>query len=286
MGHPEYPFDVNRDVQEFLEHLCSSLVNSAFVETGDHTLRAKDESDEEIEADRYADEFLRKNIERRDTHAHYLSEEDDNGYFDASRTVYISDPIDGSSEFNRAGPYRSPLTTAVMAMKDKKILGACVGDIWRKCVYGVDHGLYLFDGNEKKYMSVSEAKRTATNIKIAAYAPSKERIVLIRPLFDVFPYVHNNGGHPFALQVVEGQSDDTYAAALEAKPARLWEQIGPLMASRGKAYVSRLDGEPLELNPYIRQTSVTAASSEIAEMIIGTLSRQYNVFGISHMSGR
>ena len=122
----------------------------------------------------------------------------------------------------------------------------------------------IFFNQEKRKLSLDKAF-------VAAYAPSSDRMKIISPLFEVCPYVHNNGGQPFALRVVEGQSVKTYSVALEAKPVGLWEHIGPLMAEYAGAFVSRLNGSSLELNPELKQTSITAVNIQIIKGIINAL---------------
>lgn len=144
--------------------------------------------------------------------------------------------------------------------------------------------MYFKVNEEKNYLIINKEKEKLSLDKafVAAYAPSSERMKIISPLFEICPYIHNNGGQPFALRVVEGKSVKTYSAALEAKPVGLWEHIGPLMAESAGASVSRLDGSSLELNPELKQTSITAVNDEIRKGIINALKSNYEKLGILH----
>lgn len=264
----KYKFEIDLVKQSNLEKRIELIINEV-QKIDEKTVEEKSENDELILSDVKAFEII-KNTSPKDV---YIITEEGN-YGKESNIIEIWDPIDGSSEFNRIGKRRSPLTTAGIVIHKNKIIGASIGDIWNRKIYGLDKkGLYFKVNKEKNYLTINKEKRKLSLDKafVAAYAPSSDRMKIISPLFEVCPYVHNNGGQPFALRVVEGQSVKTYSAALEAKPVGLWEHIGPLMAEYAGAFVSTLNGSSLELNLYLEQTSITAVNFQIRKDIINAL---------------
>jgi len=290
----KYKVEIEKERQKTLEERIE-LIIGVVQKVKEETVSEKSTSDELIRADKVSDAI----IKATSPPGVYVITEEGN-YGSKSAIIEVWDPIDGSSEFNRIGKKRSPLTTAGLVICENKIISAAVGDIWDNKIYGLDEkGLYFRElGQEKNYISIDkeisvdekkkkEKKKFSLSLDeafVAAYAPTFDRIKIIFPLFEVVPYLHNNGGQPFALRVVEGQSVKTYAAALEAKPKELWEHIGPLMAEYGGASVSRLDGNPLELNIGIKQTSITAVNDNIRRGIIDALRTNYGELGIEHTS--
>ncbi len=280
----KYKFEIDEKRQKNLEDRVN-LIIAEIQKVREGTVSEKTKSDELIKADVISHEII---IEKAPQDVYVITEE--GNYGNKSAIVEIWDPIDGSSEFNRIGRRRSPLTTAGLVICENKIIGAAVGDIWNNKLYGIDErGLYYkkLRNQQKNYITISKEKEKLTLDKafIATYAPTFDRMKIVLPLFEVVPYIHNNGGHPFALRVVEGQSVKTYAAALEAKPKELWEHIGPLMAEYCGAFVSKLDGSPLELDIKIKQTSITAVNSNIGEGVINALKENYEKLDIKHILG-
>lgn len=286
----KYKFNIDQRIQEKLEDRVKLIINEA-KNIEEKTIKAKSEKDEQIKSDIDAFDIIKKTSKG----VYVISEEGNYGDKKCA-VIEVWDPIDGSSEYNRIGEKKSPLTTAGIVIYKNSIAAVSIGDIWNEKIYGLDiSGLYFKVNKEKKYITISEEKldkedfskrelKSLDKVFVAAYAPSLERLKIILPLFEVCPYVHNNGGQPFALRVVEGKSIKSYSAALEAKPVGLWEHIGPLMAEYAGASVSRLDGSPLELNSNLKQTSITAVNDEIRENIINTLKPNYEKLGILHVT--
>lgn len=290
-------FDLDLPCQLRLEQTVARVVSDLAIRRGDQTVVIKDRDDEQIRADVLADSHYQK-LAQADN-ACYLSEESESlgDFADAHLSgalLYIVDPIDGSSEFARVGPMRSPLSTAIMALRGGRVIAASVGDIWQREIFGLDSGsdgktalsVRNVDEVERRYPTVSSTKRRLAlgDAMVAGYAPSHKghRIDLLLPLFDAAAYVHNNGGQPFALQVASGESSKSYAVALELVPKELWEHIGPILASAGGASVTRLDGKPLEVDPTLRQTSITAASPALAEEVRQVLAASHQRLGVAH----
>lgn len=275
-----FPFSFDLSIQQALEQAVAQVMKDPKIQRGEQTRVIKSRADEQIIADVIADTYYKELAKQEN--ALYLSEESLNRLkkFSPERLTFICDPIDGSSEFSRIGPLHSPLTTAIMAIKEGKIVAAVVGDIWRREIYGLIKSKHLLlyvrtiDDSVFRYLSISHQKQTLSlkQSMIAAYAPTYGRMQLLEPLFrEGCPYIHNNGGHPFALRIVAGISTKSYAASIELEPVGLWEHIGSLLASVGGATVKRSDGKSLVLDPTIKQTSITAANKKLATDIIRAL---------------
>lgn len=293
------PMKLVPSCQSRLEGAVRRVIEDPKIRKGEKTVLVKDASDEQIRADLVAEAHY-KQVAGEDN-AIYISEESYKkhiallqGNGSRKKLVYVCDPIDGSTEFSRAGPMRSPLTTAIMAIQDTQLLAAAVGDVWSREIYCIGLGrnkgprLYMVSSDSRKrtYLSVSAVKRRLTLEKamVAAYAPGHKdnRIDLLLPLFRQAPYIHNNGGQPFALRVVAGLSEKSYAVALELVPVGLWEHIGPILASAGGATVRRLDGQPLALDPLLKQTGITAASKSLADAVQKALASSYSTLNVAH----
>ena len=291
-------FDFDPDQQLLLERAVEVVIADPEVRRGEQTTLVKDPADEQIVADARARDCYAKVADQ--SGALYLSEESLTDAASRKRLlaalsapgagetlVYVCDEIDGSSEFARAGPMRSPLTSAIMAVQRRRVLAAVVGDIWSRQIYGLQAtngespSLYVrnADGTQAHALSVSESKRRLglSDAMVAGYAPSRKssRIDLLLPLFREAAYVHNNGGHPFALRVVAGVSTKSYSVSLELAAKECFEQIGPILASAGGATVTRLDGGLIELDLLLKQTSLTAANPALAKEVVRALHDAY-----------
>jgi len=278
-----YPFAIDSRYQETVEDWVWKIIESPVVRRGSRVINTRP-GNVQIEADVDTDEVYARCIEElsqeRGEGYLYVSEESSHPkeYGKGQRKIFISDPIDGSSIFSMLGPLSSPLTTAIMLLGyDKEILAACVGFIWEKKSFGLDrNGLYVIEkSNPKRYVQVSEQKKNVTpgEADVAAYFPTKDRLDAIYPLYGKVGNIHNDGGHPYALRVVEGKEPNSISVALEATPVPLREHIGPLMADRGDAFVRTLEGELLSLdpNPTKKQTSITATNDILGNKIIALL---------------
>jgi hypothetical protein len=203
--------------------------------------------------------------------------------------VLIVDPIDGSSLLHRLGPRAGPLLTQAMLIRGKSLIAAAVGDIWNGTIYGIDGRLYRrrIGTEEKAYLSVNERLRSVRlpNASIALHAPDRQRQPFVQSLFrSGAAYVATIGGSYLALRVVSGEpSDRSIAVALEGIPAQgLWENVGPVLAVFGHAHLSRLDGSAFELDPRLKQSSIVAASPELASEVVEALRSTFLQQGLSH----
>jgi hypothetical protein len=287
------PFSFDAAAQTILTHTIPRVAECVGHEPEDW--RAKANDDEELHEDRLAHMIWQRCAD--EIGALLLSEELNLHQWDEWRDRYVStipqnmrvlvvDPIDGSSEWNRAGWRHSPLTTAAMLLDvvgegdgrfDVILRAAVVGSIWQECTWGLDGiGLTVAPWGvmpSVKYVEMATEKRSIEigDAMLAVYAPTAKHLDIARPLFDAAPYVHNGGGIPYALRVVEGRSSRSYSASVEPFPSAAWEHIGPVMASFGGADIARLDGAPLDLNPFIKQTSVTAANTDLLQSIVAAI---------------
>ena len=293
-------FEFCASQQQILETAVEVVMTDPAIRQGEQTSFAKDCSDEQIVADVLAHAHYKQLAKTQG--ALYFSEESlvDRPTRDqllaalsASRAeeqlVYVCDEIDGSSEFSRFGPMRSPLSTAIMAVQHGAVLAAVVGDIWSDEIYGLQAKdgkspelcVRNIDRSQSRVLAVADAKRhlKLPEAMLAGYAPSQKnsRIDLLWPLFSKAAYVHNNGGHLFALRIAK-----SYSCALELIPKELTENIGPILASAGGAVVTRLDGSPLGLNVLEKQTSVTAASPALAKEVCEALHDTYLRLNVPH----
>ena len=207
----------------------------------------------------------------------------------------LVDPIDGSSEWHRMGPHRTPLATAALLVHYEPhgerirgtLLAAVVGDMWQQRSFGLrPNGAASVDwqtGNARLIAS-SPAKRSLPpeQAMVAAYSPGLATLDLLRPTIEMAPYFHNNGGMLTALRVVDAASPRSYAVSIEPRPSAIWEHAGPILAAFSGAAVSRLDGTPLSLNPFVWQTSITAANQAIASAHIEALAPSYRHHRMPH----
>lgn len=269
--------------QERLDATATMVGSCIGYEPGGWTAKACD--DEELAEDLKAHDLWR--VCADELGAEYLSEElsdtewqhwrDTLASRDQRRVrILIADPIDGSSEWNRAGWRHSPLTTAAMAIEttlpdasDNVVCAAAVGALWQERTWSIwGDELSMTDWYEpsvKETVRIADAKRRlrTSETMAAAYFPTARHARIVAPLYDVVPYLHNLGGIPFSLRVVAGQSRRSYGASIEPLPAAPWELVGLVLAAIGGAAVARLDGAPISLNPFIRQTSIVAANHRV-----------------------
>ena len=190
--------------------------------------------------------------------------------------LIVADPIDGSSEANRMGPYSNPLSTSIMLIRDNKIIGAAAGDIWKKRVYGINNnGLYWINPDHKDIRTYVVCNKRDQQIRLAAYARTSKYAKVAQEIFrfvelGVISYFGNDGGGMFPIEVALGR-ERGYNCAAELLPVPLYEHITAIMATKAGAKLSRLDGTPLEINHEIKQTSIVAANDSIRETLIQRL---------------
>ncbi len=267
---------------------------------------AKSPNDEELAEDLAADRVWRSVAQ--ELGLHYLSEELTEAEWEqwsqrvndpanTEWTILIADPIDGSSEWHRTGWRHSPVLTAAMVLTVTRSNGtlsavlraAAAGALWQGITYGIYEDrltVAAWDAPQsRRPISVSNEKQCVriAEAMIAAYAPKDTHADVVQPLFKAAPYVHNNGGMAFSLRVVEGISARSYAASVEPVPCAIWEHAGPVLASFGGAAVARLDGRPLVLNPFERQTSVVASNSALLDEIVRVCNSRADNCRVSHM---
>ncbi len=277
-------FDLDANIQSVLEEACVRILRSPEALGGGSPIHTKKPGDVLIEADVYCDRIYAQTAETID--AHYHSEESfgDMSVCDREELILLSDPIDGSSEFGRYGPHRSPVTTAAMALRGQSVTAAVVGDLWNGTVYGLDtDGLYVYthkpDSAAKRRIVLSDRRR-ATRLEdacVTVYAPNKLLMGLVYPhLHERVPYVGSGGGIGTQLAVAEMEADHALCASIEPKPSGLYEHIGAILASRAGAHASRVDGTELLLDPRCLQTSMIATSKTLAGDIWATLQGAYS----------
>jgi len=311
--HAAFPIAFDAEVQARLEATVPLVGQHLAAEP--MAWRAKSPRDEELAEDLAADQLWRACAESLG--ASYLSEELGEAEWDRWRArllglgtgksagwrVLVADPIDGSSEWHRTGWRHSPVTTAAMVLDlvvepgrglvtrrvSGRLVAAVAGDIWQRrtfCLAGRQLVVRDWDrpapytivrvSPEKRRLPIREAMT-------AAYFPHGPAVAYLEPLFEAVPYLHNNSGIRFALRVVEGQSSRSYALAIEPKPVDFWEHVGVVLAAFGGASVSRLDGSPLTLNPFAKQSSIAAASRALREACVELLQPACKKYSVQHL---
>lgn len=277
-------FDVDVNMQAVLEKACTHILRSPEALGGGAPIHTKKPGDVLIEADVYCDRIYARAAESIDAHYHSEESYGDLSVCDRDEPILLSDPIDGSSEFGRYGPHRSPVTTAAMVLCEESVTAAVVGDLWNGTVYGLDtEGLYVYahklGGTAKRRIALSD-RRKATRLEdacITVYAPNRLLMGLIYPhLHERVPYVGSGGGIGTQLAVVEMDADHALCASIEPKPSGLYEHIGAILASQAGAHASRVDGTELLLDPRCLQTSMVTTSKTLADDIWATLRDAYD----------
>lgn len=127
-----YKFEIDLGRQENLEKRIELIIKKV-QKIDEKTVEEKTKSDELTLSDVKTFEII-KNTASKDVYG--ITEE--GRYGNKSDTIEVWDPIDGSSEFNRIGIKKSPLTTAGIVIYDNMIIGASIGDIWNEKIYGLD----------------------------------------------------------------------------------------------------------------------------------------------------
>ena len=174
--------------------------------------------------------------------------------------VYI-DPLDGSSYFLTGN--KKLCCTAIMFIKDEKVLASFVGDIITKDIYHCDENFAYW--NDKKIL-LSEKKK-GERYMVASYAPKGLRIKEDLPkLADVAQeeiLIFNNSGPLEQAMVITGQFD----AVVDAVQVDLWDYCGSAIAEKAGAILTKTDGSPFEYKN-IKQTAITARDKEIHKMLL------------------
>lgn len=177
--------------------------------------------------------------------------------------VYI-DPLDGSSYFLTGN--KKLCCTAIMFIKDEKVLASFVGDIITKDIYHCDENFVYY--NDQK-ISFSE-DRLGERYFVASYAPKGERIKKELPkLADLAQeeiLVFNNSGPLEQAFITTGQFD----AVADLLPINLWDYCGSAIAQKAGAILTDVKGKPFHFRN-IKQTAITARNQEIHKMLIGAL---------------
>lgn len=269
--------------QERLDATATAIGGCIGYEPGGWTAKASD--DEELSEDIEAHNFWRDCADELGTE--FLSEELSDAEWQHWRElltsrdqrrvrILVADPIDGSSEWNRAGWRHSPLTTAAMVVEttlpdasDNVVCAAAVGALWQERTWSISGDKLIVtswaEPNSTEVVRIADEKRRLTTAETmaAAYFPMAQHARIVAPLYDVVPYLHNLGGIPFSLRVVAGRSRRSYGASIEPLPTAPWELVGLVMAAIGGAAVARMDGAPISLNPFILQTSIVAVNHRV-----------------------
>jgi hypothetical protein len=139
---------------------------------------------------------------------------------------------------------------------------------------------------EKELVRIADEKRRLQTAETmtAAYFPTSRHARIVAPLYDVVPYLHNLGGIPFSLRVVAGQSPRSYGASIEPLPAAPWELVGLVLAAIGGAAVARLDGAPISLNPFLRQTSIVAVNHKVVTDLSTAITCRNDGIDVQHVA--
>ena len=301
---PLFPTDYHAESQELLEQTIPRIARIIPHEPSSSWTATdyKPQADEQLHEDTVCAEIWRETADSLG--ALYLNEESTCSESDATRSsimsspgrfILVSDPIDGSSEWNRMGWRRSPLATAALLLRIDStdnggrfvLCGAVVGDLWQERTFGMRGNTLVsrfWDQNDAQTVSLETAKHALgiADATVAAYCPAIQTVDLLRPCLEQAPYFHNNGGMLTALRVVDSSSVRSYAISLEPRPSPLWEHAGPILASFAGASVSRLDGAPLTLDPFIWQTSITAVNDTVLREVVSLLTPSYKQCGVVH----
>ena len=283
-------FQIDSDIQSLLESACVKILHSPEALGGWRDIRTKSPGDVLIEADVHCDGVYADTAQREGIAYHSEETRGDFSVWESGDIFIIADPIDGSSEFGRYGPRRSPIMTAALALRGTTVVAGAVGDLWNEAVYGLeDEGLYVYQlrtGHpDRRTIRLSEARRATSlgNAAVAAYAPTHTLMRLIYPgLFEHAQVVANNAGIGTQLAVVEMDASHSLCASIETKPIDLFEHIGAIMAAHAGAYVCRLDGSELLADPRHLQSGITAVSAQLAGEIWESVRDQYVAAGIPH----
>lgn len=283
-------FDLDDEVQSQLEATVKKIitrVNRHIRLYGDTaTITEKGRGDEQIDLDVIANEIIKKDYRG----VNIFTEESLDGFLGSE--LIVADPIDGSSEINRMGPYSNPLSTSIMLISNNHVIAAASGDIWKGYVYGIDEkGLYMFQIGVhdfiKEYIFTSQDALDDQSIRLAAYARNCKRAKIAKAIDEllssgVIEYFGNDGGGMFPIQVALSRRKG-YNCAAELLPKELYEHITEIMATKAGAKLSRLDDTLLEIDPTRKQTSIIAVNDRIRKTLINKLKETYEVLNISHV---
>ena len=283
-------FDIDSKIQSLLESACVRILHSPEALGGWRDIQTKKPGDVLIEADVFCDGIYAKTAREAGLQYHSEETKGDLTAWESGEILVIADPIDGSSEFGRYGPRRTPIMTAALALRGTEIIAGVVGDLWNETVYGIDaEGLYSYSlrvgHHNRQPIQLVESRRgtVLANAAVAAYAPYYRLMKMLYPgLFENALIVANNAGIGTQLAVVEMTAQHAVAASIETKPIDLFEHIGAVLACRAGAYVCRMDGSEFITDPRHLQTSITAVSKDIADEIWSSIRDQYKAAGMPH----
>lgn len=179
--------------------------------------------------------------------------------------VYI-DPLDGSSYF-LVGNKRL-CSTALMFVKEGKVLASFVGDLITGDIYHCDERSAYF--NNQKIIFTTEKK--GERYMVATYAMKgtriKDELPKLGGLAQEKIIVFNNSGPLEHAFVTTGQFD----AVVDLLPLHLWDYCGMAIAQKAGAIITTAGGTPVRYEN-IKQTGITARNPEIHQMLLNALNK-------------
>ncbi|MBI2558078.1 hypothetical protein HYW20_02040 [Candidatus Woesearchaeota archaeon] len=303
-------FNLDEREQERLEEVVGKVISGArhyFQSRRDTLTTDPKNGNEQTNLDNVAKRIIFQNFENTS-----LFTEEGNKFLQQELSeLVISDPVDGSSLVNLMGPYSSPTSTSLMKIRKNgehwSVVAAVVGDLWRKQIYGIDglgtyrhrfnnphfgidelgtyrHRFNNPNSDKKRYIHLESSGSEA--ISLAAYTQTSRRAEIAIEIYNLLQSGRikkfiNDGGGLHNLRVVSN-SKDALSCAAELLPKQLYELTPVFLALNAGAKVSRMDGNELEVNPYIKQTAIVARNDNIREALIQMLQPSYARLGISH----
>ncbi|RMD65777.1 hypothetical protein D6833_02405, partial [Candidatus Parcubacteria bacterium] len=163
-----------------------------------------------------------------------------------------------------------------------RIVAAAAGGINSRVIYGARRdgiAYHRIGANEEHYFR--DACQNSERLMPAAYTvssrPGRVAAALLTAIGQFSGLVikpTNDGGGLYPLIVASGEPD-RYTVAAELCPAPLYELTTGFMALLAKATVRRMNGEPLVLDPNIKQTMLVARTPQLAQQYINLMRPLY-----------
>jgi len=171
------------------------------------------------------------------------------------RYEIILDPLDGSFMFLHG--IQAFTSIAMMVLENRNVKYALVQSIDNKNLYYCDHmGAYL--NGKKMECRLNDAEEPYLITGFAAKKKRLDHISALKELSSNFYFI-GDGGPLFSAMVASNKID----AAIEFSPTSFNELAGAIIAQKAGALVETINGNPITLDPLIRQTLIVARSEKL-----------------------
>ena len=197
------------------------------------------------EADKTADEIIRKEISKEfPTHAFLTEESEDNEDRLTNEFVWIVDPVDGTKDFVAKDDQFT--TNIALCRNHEVVLGVVLAPAMDTYYYAVKgEGAYKVTKGVKSKIHVSDKTTDITCLTSVFHLSSKE-VEIIEKHKDVITHVEKAGSSLKACQISEGIAEISYRLSDGTKE---WDTAAfQIIVEEAGGYVLKLDQTPITYN--------------------------------------